>query len=144
MLSQAKLVKCAVCGETAERPLNGGLSGVAGLEELPVCSGKCQARSVRFAGRHLANRQTSIAGHGVALLGVVAGALFLAAERDMGGLLLVFSVFSLGTVRLAYPDVVPPGLVKRWGADRVIEAFQWLGVICCFGALFGGVVAVVL
>lgn len=126
---------CFVCAATGPLTGDGGLPGGAHLAGLPVCSEACRAESVRFAGRFLANRQTALGGHAVAALGLVAGTLFLYTERDLGRLLVAFSFFGLGTTRLAYPDVVPLALARRFGSRRVVETFQWLGIALCGGTL---------
>ena len=114
---------------------DGGLAGVHGLESLPVCTPACRAESKQFAGRYLANLRPALAGHAVAALGLAAGLVFRASGRDLGGLLVAFSIFGFGTTRLAYPEVVPMRLVHRFGSRRAIEAFQWLGIAACLSAL---------
>ena len=133
--SQVDARPCAMCGKSTTEALPGGLEGAHGYTHLDVCSPQCQTAARRLAGRYIANREPALAGHAVAWLGFVTGLLFKMFERELGGLLIVVSLLALGTIRLAYPEVVPVWLVRRYGAALVVEVFQWFGVLACLSAV---------
>jgi hypothetical protein len=136
--SQEIPVPCVMC-RSEPAALKGGLEGAGCYEGLAVCSEECRTSSQRLAGLYLVDREPARAGHLVALLGAAAGTIFTVAGRELGGLLLAFSLLAFGTIRLAYPEVLPARWLHRLGALRAIELSRWLGVAACSLAVGGAV-----
>jgi hypothetical protein len=122
--------RCVACGRKTARPPAAvpGLKGEDAALREPLCSPACAEAARRFAARRSAQLQPARAGVLVAALGLAAGLFFLATGRELGRLLLVFSLLAAGTIRLAYPDAVAPWIVRGLGLGRARLLRQWAGV----------------
>ena len=134
------IVGCVGCGISTAHPPRGfdGVKGEGVAFTAAVCSPECDAIARRIAPRYSIQFRPALAGYLVGALGVVTGSAFVISGRDLGRVLLVFGLFGSATTRLAYPDVVPLWLCRRYGHERASILLQWLGVLLAIGAVVLG------
>lgn len=141
MRSGPQIVGCIGCGISTGHPPKAfeGVRGGGIAFTASVCSPECDALMARVAPRYSIQIKPALAGYLVGALGVVTGAAFVLSGRELGRVLLVFGLFGAATTRLAYPDVVPLWLARRYGHPRASVALQWVGVLMALGTVGLGV-----